>query len=281
MKTVEKSYTSHSVTAPDDVTLSVQEWGNSEGPAILFIHGFSQPHMKWQKQVQDPQLAREFRMITFDLRGHGMSDKPEDARYYRDGERWAGDVATIIESLDLADPVLVASSMGGRVVGDYVAHHGEAGIGGLVFVSAILMDDATRWFGPATKHLVPMASAELGTAINATRHFVESYFVTVPSEDEVCTLIACNMTTPHHVRKALLGREADYERHWRGLTVPVLLFHGVEDQVIDLGMSENAARLFEHAQTSYIDDMGHVPFLEIPERFNAELAEFVRKVGEV
>ncbi|AGA32809.1 chloroperoxidase [Thioalkalivibrio nitratireducens DSM 14787] len=236
--------------------------------------------MNWEQQVEDPELAKEFRMITFDLRGHGMSDKPEEAGYYRDSKRWAGDVAAIIENLDLVDPVLVASSMGGRVVGDYVAYYGEAGIGGLMFVGAILMDDAARWFGPATKHLVPMTSADLGTAIDATKHFIDSFFVNAPSEDEVRTLIAYNMMTPRHVRKALLGREADYERHWRELTVPVLLFHGVEDQVIELGMSESAAELIEHAQTSYIDGIGHLPFLEVPERFNTKLAEFVRKVGE-
>jgi len=82
-------YTLHEVTAPDGVTLSVQEWGNAEGPAILFIHGYAQSHLNWKEQVEDSALTDEFRMITFDLRGHGMSDKPEGASFYRESERWA------------------------------------------------------------------------------------------------------------------------------------------------------------------------------------------------
>lgn len=271
---------SYRITAPDGVTLSVQEWGNPDGPAVLFIHGFSQTHMNWSKQVEDPELTEEFRMISFDLRGHGMSDKPKDAAYYRDGERWAGDVAAIIDSLDLVDPVLVASSMGGRVVGDYVAHNGEAHIGGLVFVGAVIMDDARRWFGPGSQYLEPMGSAELDTAITATERFVQSFFATSPSEAQLRTMIAYNMMTPRHVRTALLGREADYERHWRELDRAVLLYHGVDDQVISLEMSVNAAELIDGAETAFMDDVGHLPFFEAPERFNAELAMFVRERQE-
>lgn len=116
----EQEYTHHAVTAPDGVTLSVQEWGNPDGAAILFVHGYAQSHLNWQEQVRDAALAEEFRMVTFDLRGHGTSDQPAGAAYYHESERWAGDVAAILDSLDLADPVIVASSMGGRVAGDYL-----------------------------------------------------------------------------------------------------------------------------------------------------------------
>lgn len=272
--------TPHEVTTPDGVTLNVQEWGNPDGPAILFIHGVVQSHLNWQEQVGDAALRDDFRMITFDLRGHGMSDKPEGAAYYREGRRWADDVAAIIESLDLVDPVLVASSMGGRVVGDYVAHHGDGEIAGFVPVGAILMDDPTQWFGPALRLLEPMTSADMATAIEATARFVESFFESPPSEDDLRTMTGYAMMTPRHVRKAVQGREADYERHWRELAVPVLLAHGVEDQVIRLGMSEQAARLMPNARTSFMDGIGHLPFLEAPGRFNAELAEFVRHTQE-
>jgi pimeloyl-ACP methyl ester carboxylesterase len=273
-------YTLHEVIAPDGVTLSVQEWGNAEGPAILFIHGYAQSHLNWKEQVEDSELTDEFRMITFDLRGHGMSEKPEGAPFYRESKRWAGDVEAIIESLELVNPVIVASSMGGRVVGDYIAHHGNEKIGGFMPVGAVLMDDPTQWFGPATRLFEPMASADLTTAITATKSFVENLFVTPPSEDVLQLIFGYTMMTPRHVRKALLGRDADFERHWRELTVPVLLSHGVEDQVIKLGMSENAAKLMGNARTSFMDGIGHCPYLEAPDRFNTELQEFVRNVHQ-
>ena len=61
---------------PDGLTISAQVWGNPKGPEILFVHGFSQSHLSWIKQVTNSDLAKEFRMVTYDLRGHGNSDKP-------------------------------------------------------------------------------------------------------------------------------------------------------------------------------------------------------------
>src|SRR5512135_3698386 len=70
------------VKAPDGVNISVQEWGNPDGPEIIFIHGFLQSHLTWWKQVTDTMVAKKFRLITFDLPGHGASDKPLDPAIY-------------------------------------------------------------------------------------------------------------------------------------------------------------------------------------------------------
>ena len=63
------------VKTPDGPTISAQDWGNPTGPEIVFIHGFSQSHLSWIKQVTG-ELANDFHMVTYDLRGHGNSDKP-------------------------------------------------------------------------------------------------------------------------------------------------------------------------------------------------------------
>jgi non-heme chloroperoxidase len=65
------------VKTPDGLTIAAQEWGNPNGPEILFIHGFSQSSLSWMRQV-DSDLAKEFHIVTYDLRGHGNSDKPLD-----------------------------------------------------------------------------------------------------------------------------------------------------------------------------------------------------------
>jgi non-heme chloroperoxidase len=57
------------------VTLHAREWGHSDGHAILFVHGWSQCDLCWSAQVGGP-LAAGFRMVTFDCRGHGVSEKP-------------------------------------------------------------------------------------------------------------------------------------------------------------------------------------------------------------
>jgi non-heme chloroperoxidase len=96
------------VTTADGLNLAVQEWGNPRGPEILLIHGFNQAHLSWLRQVQDSQLAAEFRMITFDLRGHGSSDKPLEKERYAH-QNWGDDVAAIMRAI-------AAPTGAGRVV---------------------------------------------------------------------------------------------------------------------------------------------------------------------
>jgi predicted alpha/beta hydrolase len=82
--TDEPKYKPISVNTPDGLTISAQEWGNTTGPEILFIHGFSQSYMSWMRQFNS-DLAKEFHIVTYDLRGHGNSDKPLDPKYYLSG----------------------------------------------------------------------------------------------------------------------------------------------------------------------------------------------------
>ena len=78
-----RQYTPLTVKTPDGLTVRAQVWGNPSGPEILFIHGFSQSYLSWIKQTGS-DLPKAFRMVTYDLRGHGGSDKPSDAKFYQD-----------------------------------------------------------------------------------------------------------------------------------------------------------------------------------------------------
>src|ERR1700761_5220442 len=102
-------------TTPDGLSIAVQEWGNPDGPEILFIHGYLQSHLSWAFQVGS-DLAARFRMVTYDLRGHGGSAQPDGAEFYRDPQRWSDELACVIATAGLRRPVLVPWSYAGRVV---------------------------------------------------------------------------------------------------------------------------------------------------------------------
>ncbi len=71
--------------------IAVYEYGDSAGPEILFVHGFSQSHLSWAKQYESPALQR-FRIVVIDLRGHGASEKPTDVENYNNSKLWADDI---------------------------------------------------------------------------------------------------------------------------------------------------------------------------------------------
>ena len=93
------------VRSDDGTNLNVARFGNQEGPDILFIHGFSQSYFSWNKQFTS-NLSDNFSLITFDLRGHGSSEKPINPEAYQSQKLWASDVSNIIKSLDLKKQTL-------------------------------------------------------------------------------------------------------------------------------------------------------------------------------
>ena len=98
------------VEAPDGVNLSVVESGNPDGPALLFVHGFSQSAASWRHQLES-DLGDTFRLIALDLRGHGYSAKPEDPARYVASKLWADDIASVVAAKGLDGFVLVGWSL--------------------------------------------------------------------------------------------------------------------------------------------------------------------------
>src|SRR2546423_3825945 len=190
-----------SVKTPDGLTISAQEWGNPSGPEILFIHGFSQSYLSWIRQV-DSDLAREFRIVTYDLRGHGNSDKPLDPARYRDNKAWADEVQAVMDAAGLKRPVLVGWSYAGRVISDYVTHHGPGKLAGINFVDASIKF-FPEFVGENLKNQPGMASEDLATNIAATRSFVHGCFEKQPPAEDFETMLSFNMMVPPKVRANL------------------------------------------------------------------------------
>jgi non-heme chloroperoxidase len=262
------------VTTPDGLTISAQEWGIPSGPGIVFIHGFSQSHLSWMRQA-DSELAKEFHIVTYDLRGHGNSDKPLEAARYRDSKAWGDEVQAVIDAAGLKRPVLVGWSYAGRVISDYVATHGAGGISGLNFVDASIKFIPEN-VGDNLKNLPLMASEDMLTNINATRVFLHGCFSKQPSADDFETMLAFNMMVPPKVRAGLGGRPLDATEIMSKLTLPVLVSHGAEDKNAKLATAQYTASVIPGAKLSVYDGIGHSPFYEDAPRFNSELAAFVR-----
>lgn len=267
-----------SVKTPDGLTISAQEWGNPAGPEILFIHGFSQSHLSWMRQV-DGELAREFRIVTYDLRGHGNSDKPLDPAFYRDPKAWGDEVQAVIDAAGLKRPVLVGWSYAGRVISDYLATHGASKIAGINFVDAPIKVDPAL-IGDNLKNMPQMASEDLATNIAATRTFVHGCFSRQPSAEEFETILAFNMMVPPKVRAGLSGRPLDASDLMSKLKLPVLVSHGAQDRNAKLGAAEYTASIVPGAKLSVYEGIGHSPFFEDAPRFNTELAAFVRAAAK-
>lgn len=262
--------------------LHVREWGRKDAPPILFVHGWSQNHLAWKRQF-DSTLADDFRLVAIDLRGHGMSEAPTTVEAFTDGALWAADIAAVIEQRELLNPLLVSWSFGGFVISDYLAAHGDSKISGINYVGwGVIMgntEEELRFVGRGFHDFYQGAiSDDIPTAIEALRGFVHACLgKDIPRED-IETMIAFNVMVPRFTRYACTMRKAvDFTPVISGLDVPILATYGTKDTIALPIAGEHIVKVCKRANGSFYDGAGHAPFIEDPERFNRELAEFARK----
>jgi non-heme chloroperoxidase len=274
--------TIHTVQGGGGLRLHVREWGRPDGPPILFIHGWSQSHLCWAKQYQSA-LAEEFRLVAYDLRGHGMSEAPLEPGHYTDAKLWADDVAAIIEQLGLDRPVLVGWSYGGFIICDYLRAHGQDRIAAIDFVAgAVKLGKAAfgTLIGPGfLDHFADATADDLPTNIRGMRALLKAFPAKPLPPDDVETLLGSSMTVPAQIRASLAVREIDGDDVLRTLAVPLLVTHGRADTVVLPAMAEHVLATCPPAEPSWYEGVGHTPHLEQPERLNRELAELTRRVS--
>jgi pimeloyl-ACP methyl ester carboxylesterase len=269
----------HTVAGGGGLQLHVREWGPADRPPILFIHGWSQNHLCWDKQYESA-LRDEFRLVAYDLRGHGMSQAPLGPEHYIDCKLWADDLAAIIDQLGLDRPVLVGWSYGAFVICDYVRKYGQDRIAAIDFVEgAVKLGEAAfgTLIGPGfLDHFAGATADDLPVNIAAMRSFVRACIVKPVPDDDLETAVCWNVMVPAAIRAHLAAREIDCDDVLGTLEVPVLVTHGRADSVVLPAMAEHVLAACPTAEASWYDGVGHVPHLEEPERFNHELAELTR-----
>lgn len=267
----DKQYT---VTAPDGVQLAVQESGSPSGPAIVFIHGLLGSRLNWEQQVASPDL-QGYRLITYDLRGHGLSGKPEDAEAYRDGRRYADDLAAVLKATGARRPVLVGWSLGGVVMSNYLAAYGDGDIGALVYVDGVIeLNGALITAHPSV--YAGMASTDLKTHLDAVRTFLALCFHTQPDAAAFERLLSNAAMASWTMTKTMPSMTVAAAQGLPQVRVPLLALYGARDELVNTEPSLVRLRaLNPRMQAKVYANSGHAPFLEEAQRFNRDLAAFV------
>lgn len=276
--------TTHTIPGYGGIPLHVHETGPREAPAILLIHGWSQHHLSWTKQLES-DLAKDFRLIAPDLRGHGNSARPEEAEAYASSRPWAEDIAAIMAELDLDRPILAGWSMGVDVICDYLRVHGPGAVGGTALVSGQLRsltedEVSTPARARALATWKGMCSSRPKVALNATIAFVKSCAAAPMSKQDLAFHTGLNMLCPPFVRRHLLSRAEDYREDLKGLNLPAMILYGTADKVVPPEVAREAAEVLPQAEIHAYSGTGHCPFWEKPDRFNRHLAGFARRAAE-
>lgn len=270
----------HEVIAGGGLGLIAHEYGTPTGPAVLLVHGFTQSHLCWAAQYESDALAH-CRIVAIDIRGHGDSDKPLEPENYGDGQLWADDIEATITELHMDAPVIAGWSYGGFIINDYLQRYGDAKLGGINYVAgAAVLNANFDHLGPGfLSNAGAMTDPDLETQIGGIRSFLRDCYQIQPSQDDFEIAVAYNMMVPPAVRAALASRQLNFEDAMASVTVPTLVTIGMHDTVVLPSMGDYILDHVPGAQASRYAEAGHVPFAEVPDRFNAELAALVAAVN--
>ena len=266
---------SHNITGGGGIQLHLVETGNSSGRPIIFIHGFSQCRLAWNRQLSS-DLADDYRLVAMDMRGHGLSDKPREG--YADSRLWAEDVNAAIQALSLDHPILCGWSYGTLVILDYIRHYGEDSISGVHFVGAITKlgsDEAISVLSAEFLSLVPgFFATDVEESVRSLESLLRMCFAQEQSAEDLNLMLGYNVSVPPYVRQALFSRSFDNDDLLSKIRKPVLITHGADDAVVKPAAVDQHKASMAHAQIHAMANAGHAPFWDDAASFNRRLRAF-------
>lgn len=268
-----------------EVNVHVDDYGGDGRPVIL-IHGWPLSGQSWSMQIPALQKAG-FRVITYDRRGFGQSDKPKLGYDY---DTLAEDLAGLIDGLELTDVSLVGFSMGGGEVARYVANHGEDKLHSVVFASSVtpmMMKTADNPDGPLDANKAASMTAELVKDRDAFfDQFTKEFFspnadgnIVVSESQRQEALHLCKQSDQAAALEALQSfGMTDFREDLEKVTVPAMVIHGDADgTVLFEGSGKRTHDAIKHSELHVIIGGPHGINVSHAEDFNAQLLTFLQK----
>ena len=264
---------------PSGIRVRAIESGPSDGTPVFFIHGWACSVYSFRRNLA-PLAAAGFRVLSADLKGHGLSDKPMEPGAYAT-ERMVAHVLEILDAMGVDRTALVGHSMGGALALDVALHAPErvsrvalldsVGLGASPIIRVVQLL-TPRVVAPLLPPLVRrwMISVVLRLAYGRLRGFstndVDEYWAPTQFRETV-----------------LAARAMAHEFTWAprpaerlgALRAPALVVFGTRDRLIDPQSAERRVRALPDARLELIRGAGHVTPEEVPEHVNRLLLEFL------
>lgn len=265
------------------VRLYVEDSGGRGRPVVL-IHGWPLSSAAWQAQL-GPLREAGYRVIAYDRRGFGRSDKPA-AGY--DCDHLADDLASVLDELDLHDATLVGFSMGGGEVARYIRRYGQARLRSVVFASAVppyLLKTVDNPEGPLSRQTARGLVSDLTVDRDAFfEDFTKGFFtargeVKATDAQRSDTVALCRQAD----QRAALGcveafGSTDFREDLAQVGVPTLVLHGDADAIVPLeGSGARTHAAVAGSELVVIPDAPHGCNLSHAEAFNRALLDFLRR----
>ena len=266
----------------ETVRLHIKDSGGGGRPVVL-IHGWPLSAEACELQVSVLRAAG-YRVVAYDRRGFGRSDKPESGYSY---DSLADDLQRVMDQCGLQDATLVGYSMGGGEVARYIARCGESRLHSVVFAAAVppyLMKTADNPDGPLT----PEAAQKMKEALEQdrsaffeqfTRDFFSANGTLKISESQRSDAIAVCLQSAQHAALACmeLFGTTDFREDLKKVSLPTLVIHGDADAIVPFeGSGRRTHRAVPHSKLVILNGAPHGLNVSHAQAFNDALLSFLR-----
>jgi non-heme chloroperoxidase len=275
------------ITTADGTEIFYKDWGPKDAQPIVFHHGWPLSADDWDNQMMF-FLERGYRVIAHDRRGHGRSSQTDSGN---EMDTYAADVAALAAALDLRDAVHVGHSTGGGEVVRYVARAEPGRVAKAVIIGAVPPVMVQKDSNPGGLPIEVFDQFRAATAANRAQFFLD-----VPSGPfygynregaKVDQGVIQNWW-----RQGMMGgikahydcikafSETDFTEDLKAITVPVLVMHGTDDQIVPFADSAPlAAALLANGTLKSYAGLPHGMCTTHPEVINPDLLAFIEADG--
>ncbi len=256
----------------NDIMVGYSEQGAPDAPAVIFIHGFPFNRSMWREQMD--ALAEEWRVVAYDVRGHGESGGGEKSFSIK---LFAQDLIALMDTLEIERAVLCGLSMGGYIALNAILTHPDR------FKALVLSDTQCGADTPEAKkkRLNAIESIEKNGIEAFTDAGLPNFFAPESLESRQNTvehvrsmMSATPETTLVKTLRAFYEREESCSK-LQEIRVPTLILVGEEDKITPPEAAKLMHQKIEGSQLEIIAHAGHLSNIERPAEFNDALATFL------
>jgi len=270
------------ITTKDAVEIFYKDWG--KGQPIVFSHGWPLSADDWDTQMLF-FLKHGYRVIAHDRRGHGRSSQVSDGH---DMDHYADDLAALTAHLDLKDAIHVGHSTGGGEVAHYLGRHGESRVAKAVLVSAVPPIMVKTPANPGGLSIEVFDGLRKSLADNRAQFYLDFaggpfYGFNRPGAKPIPGVIqnwwrqGMIGSAKAHYEGIKAFSETDFTDDLKKITVPVLVMHGDDDQIVPYADSAPlSAKLVKNGTLKTYKGFPHGMPATNADTINADLLAFLR-----
>lgn len=268
----------------DGTKIFFKDWGPRDAQPIVFHHGWPLSGDDWDNQMLF-FLAAGYRVIAHDRRGHGRSDQTDLGH---DMATYSNDVVDLAAALDLKNAIHIGHSTGGGEVAAYVAKAEPGRVAKAALLGAIPPLMLATDTNPDGVPSEVFDGLRAGLATNRAQFFIDvptgPFYGFNREGAEVSQGLIDNWwrqgmmgSASAHYQCIAVFSETDQTEDLKAMSVPTLVMHGDDDQVVPIGNSaEKAIKLLPNGELKVYPGLSHGFFATHPDLVNADLLDFVK-----